>query len=81
MVKKMSKSDISEYSRIMMTDSDDEISKNQKAKTDAKPLPDSKKDLEQMPEANNLLTIYSAFEDQNFDLVFDRYCVKTFLIF
>ena len=77
--KKMSKSDISEYSRIMMTDSNDEISKKiKKAKTDAKPLPDSKKDLEQMPEANNLLTIYSAFEDQNFDLVFDRYRGKNF---
>ena len=56
--KKMSKSDISEYSRIMLTDSDDEISKKiKKAKTDARPLPDSQKELELMPEANNLLTI------------------------
>ena len=77
--KKMSKSDISEYSRIMLTDSDDEISKKiKKAKTDARPLPDSKKELELMPEANNLLTIYSAFEDEKFDLVFKRYQGKNF---
>ena len=77
--KKMSKSDVSEYSRIMLTDSDDEISKKiKKAKTDARPLPDSKKELELMPEANNLLTIYSAFEDEKFDLVFKRYQGKNF---
>ena len=77
--KKMSKSDISEYSRIMLTDSDDEISKKiKKAKTDARPLPDSQKELELMPEANNLLTIYSAFEDEKFDLVFKRYQGKNF---
>jgi len=77
--KKMSKSDVSEYSRIMLTDSDDEISKKiKKAKTDARPLPDSIKELELMPEANNLLTIYSAFEDEKFDLVFKRYQGKNF---
>jgi len=77
--KKMSKSDASEYSRIMLTDSDDEISKKiKKAKTDAKPLPDTIKELERMPEANNLLTIFSAFEEEKFDLVFKRYQGKNF---
>jgi len=77
--KKMSKSDASEYSRIMLTDSDDEISKKiKKAKTDAKPLPETIKELEAMPEANNLLTIYSAFEEEKFDLVFKRYQGKNF---
>ena len=33
-----------------------------------------------MPEANNLLTIYSAFEDEKFDLVFKRYQGKNFQI-
>ena len=77
--KKMSKSDISEYSRIMLTDSDDEISKKiKKAKTDAMPLPNSLKELENMPEATNLLTIYAACEDENFELVFNRYQGKNF---
>ena len=49
--KKMSKSDISEYSRIMLTDSNDLISKKiKKAKTDALPLPGNAKELENMPE-------------------------------
>jgi tryptophanyl-tRNA synthetase len=77
--KKMSKSDISEYSRIMLTDSNDEISKKiKKAKTDAMPLPSTKKELENMPEAKNLLTIYSACQDEEFDLVFNKYHGKNF---
>ena len=77
--KKMSKSDISEYSRIMLTDSNDEISKKiKKAKTDAIPLPSTKKELENMPEAKNLLTIYSACQDEEFDLVFNKYHGKNF---
>jgi tryptophanyl-tRNA synthetase len=77
--KKMSKSDISEYSRIMLTDTDDEIAKKiKKAKTDAMPLPSTKKELENMPEALNLLTIYSACQDVEFDLVFDKYHGKNF---
>ena len=77
--KKMSKSDISEYSRIMLTDSNYEISKKiKKAKTDAMPLPSTKKELENMPEAKNLLTIYSACQDEEFDLVFNKYHGKNF---
>ena len=77
--KKMSKSDISEYSRIMLTDTDDEITKKiKKAKTDAMPLPSTKKELENMPEALNLLTIYSACQDEEFDSVLNKYHGKNF---
>ena len=77
--KKMSKSDISEYSRIMLTDSNDEIEKKiKKAKTDAKPIPDSLKELELMLEAKNLITIYAAFENISFDLIHKRYGGKNF---
>ena len=77
--KKMSKSDISEYSRIMLTDSNEEIEKKiKKAKTDAKPIPDSLKELELMLEAKNLITIYAAFENISFDLIHKRYGGKNF---
>ena len=77
--KKMSKSDISEYSRIMLTDNNDEIAKKiKKAKTDAKPLPENIEELENMPEAKNLLTIYSACENKNFDEVFLKYQNRNF---
>lgn len=60
---KMSKSDPSDFSRIHLLDSDDEIAqKIRKAKTDPEPLPDSVKGLEDRPEAKNLLTIYAALQ-------------------
>ena len=50
--KKMSKSDTSDFPRISLTDSNDEIEKKiKKAKTDALPIPDSNRSLEDMPEA------------------------------
>ena len=77
--KKMSKSDASEYSRIMLTDTNDEIAKKiKKAKTDAMPLPHTLKEIESMPEAKNLLTIYGACQDEKFDLVFKKYQGKNF---
>ena len=60
--KKMSKSDPSEFARIHLTDSADEIAlKIRKAKTDPEPLPDTLEALDQRPEAKNLVTIYAAF--------------------
>ena len=59
--KKMSKSDESDYSRINLTDDADTIAlKVRKAKTDPEPLPEAVEDLEKRPEADNLVTIYSA---------------------
>ena len=58
--KKMSKSEESDYSRINLTDSTDEINKKiKKAKSDSEPIPDNLKSLDKKPEALNLLTIYS----------------------
>ena len=66
--KKMSKSDPSDFSRIHLTDSNDEIAqKIKKAKTDPNPLPESLDDLQDRPEAKNLLTIYAAMMNQTPD--------------
>ncbi|HTJ65334.1 MAG TPA: tryptophan--tRNA ligase [Alphaproteobacteria bacterium] len=62
--KKMSKSDLSDMSRINMTDSPELIAqKIRKAKTDPDNLPDSVAGLEGRPEADNLLTLYAALTD------------------
>jgi tryptophanyl-tRNA synthetase len=62
--KKMSKSDPSDYSRINLTDDADAIAqKVRKAKTDPHPISDNEKDLEQRPEADNLVGIYAALAD------------------
>ncbi len=62
--KKMSKSDPSEYSRISLTDSEDSIAKKiQKAKTDPFNLPNSVEELNERPEAKNLMHIYAALND------------------
>ena len=58
--KKMSKSDESEYSRIDLKDTaDDIVKKIKKAKSDSSPIPDNIKDLEKKPEALNLINIFS----------------------
>ena len=58
--KKMSKSEDSDYSRINLKDTSDEINKKiKKAKSDSEPIPEEIKLFQQKPEALNLLTIYS----------------------
>ena len=58
--KKMSKSEESDYSRINLKDTADEIVKKiKKAKSDSESIPDNLKSLETKPEAKNLLNIYS----------------------
>ncbi|HWE44441.1 MAG TPA: tryptophan--tRNA ligase [Caulobacteraceae bacterium] len=58
---KMSKSDPSDYSRINLTDSADDIAqKIRKAKTDPEPLPETVEGLATRPEADNLVGIYGA---------------------
>ena len=50
--KKMSKSDVSDLSRINLTDTKDQIiNKVKKAKTDPLPMPSDIKELEKRPEA------------------------------
>ena len=66
--KKMSKSEESDYSRINLKDSPDEIDKKiKKAKSDSEPIPDNLKLLEKKPEALNLLNIYSELSKNNIE--------------
>lgn len=77
--KKMSKSDPSEFARIHLTDSDDDIvQKIKKAKTDSEPLPDSMDVLDARPEAKNLITIYAAFTDQTCEQALQYIAGKNF---
>ncbi|HEY1505243.1 MAG TPA: tryptophan--tRNA ligase [Stellaceae bacterium] len=77
--KKMSKSDASDYSRINMTDDAETIAlKIRKAKTDPLPLPESAKDVEARPEADNLLGIYAALADIGRDEAIIRWAGKNF---
>ena len=60
-MRKMSKSDPSDMSRINLTDDSDAISnKIRKARTDPDPLPETYAGLEGRPEARNLVNIYAA---------------------
>ena len=59
--KKMSKSELSDLSRINLTDDKDQIiNKIKKAKTDPLPMPQDIKELDDRLEAKNLLGIYSS---------------------
>ena len=63
--RKMSKSEPSDFSRINMTDSaDDIVQKIRKARTDAEPLPGTVEGLEGRPEARNLIGIFAALADR-----------------
>ena len=64
-MKKMSKSDPSDLSRINLTDEKDQISnKIKKAKTDLLSMPTIDETLEKRPEVENLLGIYSSLSNQ-----------------
>jgi tryptophanyl-tRNA synthetase len=71
---KMSKSDISKYSRILLTDSNDDISnKINKAKSDSMNMPSSSDELTTRPEINNLITIYSSISNVSKDKVIEMF--------
>ncbi|MEE9374927.1 MAG: tryptophan--tRNA ligase [Rhizobiaceae bacterium] len=72
--KKMSKSDQSDLSRIVMTDDADTIAKKiRKAKTDPLPLPETIEGLENRPEADNLVGIFAALKDTDKKTVLAQY--------
>ena len=80
--KKMSKSDPSDYSRIMLTDTAENIiQKIKKAKTDPEPLPQDKTGLEKRPEAENLISIFASLQDTSIDSVIKDYAGKEFSTF
>jgi tryptophanyl-tRNA synthetase len=80
--KKMSKSDVSDYSRINLTDTPDRIAeKIKKAKTDPQPLPGSVGELEGRPEADNLLGIYAALADISLEQAIATFAGRQFSAF
>jgi tryptophanyl-tRNA synthetase len=77
--KKMSKSEESDYSRINLKDSADEINKKiKKAKSDTESIPDNLKSLEKKPEALNLLTIYSELSKSNLEKTLNEMAGKEY---
>ena len=73
-VKKMSKSDSSEMTRIEFSDENDLIIKKiAKAKTDPLPMPSVIEELNERPEINNLINIYSAFSGEKIEGVINKF--------
>ena len=80
--KKMSKSEDSDFSRINLKDSADDILKKiKKAKTDSSPIPASEKELEKRPEALNLLNIYSDLTNNSLKKILNEMNGKEFSYF
>ena len=78
-LRKMSKSELSDLSRINLTDDKDQIvNKIKKAKTDTLPLPFNKDDLDKRPEAKNLLGIYSSLTSSDSEKTIKDFSGKNF---
>ncbi len=76
---KMSKSDPSDMTRILLKDDADMIAqKIKKAKTDPLALPETVDELEGRAEAKNLLSIYAALNNQTLQNVLSEYAGKNF---
>ena len=77
--KKMSKSELSDLSRINLTDDKDQIiNKIKKAKTDTLPFPSTSADLQKRPEAKNLTGIYSSLMDVDLEDTINKFSGKNF---
>ncbi len=77
--KKMSKSEVSDLSRINLTDDKDKIiNKIKKAKTDPSPLPATVDELNDRPEAKNLLGIYSSLTNTSLETSVNKFNGKNF---
>ena len=80
--KKMSKSDSSDFSRINLKDSSDEISKKiQKAKTDSLDFPKNEIELEARPEIRNLINIFASVTDTSIQQVLNEFHQRDFIYF
>ena len=78
-LKKMSKSELSDLSRINLTDDQDQITnKIKKAKTDPLPMPSTIKELDKRPEAKNLLGIYTSLNESNIEKSIEEFSGKNF---
>ena len=77
--KKMSKSEESDYSRISLKDTADEINKKiKKAKTDSESIPSDIKLLKKKPESLNLITIYSELTKNSVEKVISEMAGKEY---
>ena len=77
--KKMSKSEISDLSRINLTDDKDQIiNKIKKAKTDPLPMPKTVLELEERLEAKNLIGIYASLTNSNIEKSVESFIGKNF---
>ena len=78
-LKKMSKSELSDLSRINLTDEKDQImNKIKKAKTDPMPMPTTTEELNKRPEAKNLIGIYSSLTGFTLEKTIKEYSGKNF---
>ena len=78
-LKKMSKSELSDLSRINLTDNKDQIiTKIKKAKTDTLPMPKNITELKERPEAQNLLGIYSSLGNSTLESSINKFSGKNF---
>jgi len=77
--KKMSKSEISDFSRINLTDDKDQIiNKIKKAKTDPLPMPKTLSELDERLEAKNLIGIYASLTNSNIEKSVESFIGKNF---
>ena len=77
--KKMSKSELSDLSRINLTDNKDQIiNKIKKAKTDPMPMPNGLQELGERPEAKNLLGIYASLTNTTLEKSIENFSGKNF---
>ena len=77
--KKMSKSELSDLSRINLTDNKDQIiNKIKKAKTDPMPMPNGLQELDERPEAKNLLGIFANLTNTTLEKSIENFSGKNF---
>ena len=78
-LEKMSKSDESDYSRISLMDDNEMIKKKiKKAKTADILMPETEKEIDNLPEVNNLLNIFSGISRKSKSELIDIYSGKNF---
>jgi tryptophanyl-tRNA synthetase len=77
--KKMSKSELSDLSRINLTDDKDKIiTKIKKAKTDPLPMPKNLKEIDERLEAKNLIGIYASLTNSTLEKSIEIFSGKNF---
>ena len=75
--KKMSKSDLSDLSRVNLTDNKDQIiNKIKKAKTDPLPMPKFVNELNERPEVKNLIGIYASLTNSSLEKSVENFLGK-----